>query len=131
MEVPSLLKTCHRGSHSSNRRVAGARDHPKELLGPREVTWISFIFPGKHRRSDDNLTRSELRIQPAAYAKAYNPARTFSDGVTQIRRGAVTISDHRCHPRYSGLNCQSNDGDHSLRVGGASLILLCLIYDHK
>src|SRR5215470_18129720 len=104
MEVPSLLETRHRGSHSRNRRVAGARDHPKEFLGPEGVAWIGFIFPGKHRRSDDNLTWLELRIQPAAYAKAYNAAHTFSDGIPQKKRGPVTISDHRCHPGYSGLN---------------------------
>jgi len=123
MEVPSLLKTFHRGSDSSYRRVAGTRDHPKELVGPGEVSWISFIFRGKYRRGDDNVTWSELRIQPAAYPKTYNAARALSDGVTQVKSGPVAISDHRWRAGYSGLNRKSNYGDDRLHVtaGGASL----------
>src|SRR5262245_65915183 len=104
MEVPSLLKTCHRGSHSSNRRVAGDRDHPKELLGPAEVTWISFIFPGKYRRGDDNLTWSELRIQTAAYAKAYNAAHPFTNVVTRNKDDQVVMSKHIVHSSNTCLN---------------------------
>jgi hypothetical protein len=83
------------------------------------VTRINFIFPGKHGRSDDDLPWSELRIQPAAYAKAYNAAHTVSYGVTQKEGGPVTVSDQRCHPGYPGLDCKSNNGDQSLQVRGA------------
>ena len=84
---------------------------------------MSFIFRGKYRRGDDNVTWSELRIQPAAYPKTDDAAHALSDGVTQEKGRPVTISNHRWRAGYSGLNRKSNNGDDRLHItaGGARL----------